>query len=167
MFVAILYIVLLFKIFTAPLWEDYICHCVDNRFRHVTCFGQWNVNRRWCISFLSKLRSSTSITMLLFSLYYEHSNCPERSFSISLGPGLKTPHGKAPASPWGTFKHEWEINFLCLCVRKIVPNITSVPIFLYFIYGMPVTAWLDKWCVGPCLGSEPPNPRPPKWGMRT
>uniref|UniRef100_A0A9L0SE50 COX assembly mitochondrial protein n=1 Tax=Equus caballus TaxID=9796 RepID=A0A9L0SE50_HORSE len=26
------------------------------------------------------------------------------------------------------------------------PDLTSVPIFLYFIYGTPTTAWLDKRC---------------------
>ena len=28
-------------------------------------------------------------------------------------------------------------------------------------------AWLDEWCVGPRLGSEPANLRPPKWSMCT
>ena len=53
-------------------------------------------------------------------------------------------------------------------VRKIGPELTSVPIFLYFVCGapatalqhglIPATAWLDKQCVGPCLGSELANP---------
>ena len=30
-----------------------------------------------------------------------------------------------------------------------------MPIFLYFICGMPATAWLDKRCVGPQPGSGP------------
>ena len=47
-------------------------------------------------------------------------------------------------------------------LRKIGPELTSVPIFLYFIRGMPVTAWLDKWCVGLHLGSELTNPGPLK-----
>ena len=53
--------------------------------------------------------------------------------------------------------------------KKISPELTSVPIFLYFFFicGMPTTAWLDKWCVGPHQGSELPNPGPPKRNMRT
>ena len=39
------------------------------------------------------------------------------------------------------------------------PELTSVPVFLYFICGTPVTAWLDKRCVYLCLGSEPANLR--------
>ena len=34
-----------------------------------------------------------------------------------------------------------------------------MPIFLYFICGMPATAWLDKRCIGLYhTGSEPENP---------
>lgn len=31
------------------------------------------------------------------------------------------------------------------CLRKILPELTSVPIFLYFMWDV-ATAWLDKWC---------------------
>ena len=57
------------------------------------------------------------------------------------------------------------IDFFFL--RKIIPELTSVPIFLYFICGAPTTVWLDKQCVGPCLGSELVNPRPPKGSVQT
>ena len=43
-------------------------------------------------------------------------------------------------------------------LRKTSPELTPVLIFLYFICGTPAMAWLDKWCVGPHLGSEPANP---------
>ena len=42
--------------------------------------------------------------------------------------------------------------FFFLLLRKIGPGLTSVLIFLYFICGMPVTAWLDKQYVGPAPG---------------
>ena len=32
---------------------------------------------------------------------------------------------------------------------------------------MPAKAWLDNQCVGPCQGSEPANPGPLKWSVRT
>ena len=32
------------------------------------------------------------------------------------------------------------------CLRKMGPELTSMPIFLYFIHGMPTTAWLAKRC---------------------
>ena len=44
--------------------------------------------------------------------------------------------------------------------RKTGPELTSVPIFFYFICGMPGIAWLDKCCIGPRPGSKPMNPRP-------
>ena len=47
-------------------------------------------------------------------------------------------------------------------LSKIGPELTSVLIFLYFMCGMPATAWLDKWCVGQHLGSKLANPGPPK-----
>ena len=47
-------------------------------------------------------------------------------------------------------------------LRKTGPELTSVSIFLYFISGMPATAWLDKQGVGPHQGSEPVNLGPPK-----
>ena len=35
--------------------------------------------------------------------------------------------------------------FVCVCVRKIGPELTSVPILLYFMWDA-ATAWLDEWC---------------------
>ena len=43
-------------------------------------------------------------------------------------------------------------------LRKISPELTSVPIFLYFRCGMRATAWLDKQCIGPHPGSKLVNP---------
>ena len=51
-------------------------------------------------------------------------------------------------------------------LRKIGPELTSVPVFLYFICGTPATAWLDKWSQRPYPGSKPANPGPPKWNMQ-
>ena len=42
-------------------------------------------------------------------------------------------------------------------MRKIGPGLTSVPIFLYFIWDI-ATAWLDKRCIGVRPGSEPGPP---------
>lgn len=55
-------------------------------------------------------RSSTWIMFLVFPLLWAQ-QCPDRNFSISLGSGLKTTDGKAPASPWWTCTCEWEIYF--------------------------------------------------------
>ena len=41
----------------------------------------------------------------------------------------------------------------CLCVRKTGTELSSVPVFLCFMWDA-ATAWLDEWCVGPRLGSE-------------
>ena len=55
-----------------------------------------------------------------------------------------------------------EDYFLChafwFFLRKISPELISMPIFLYFYMWMPATAWLDKWWVCPHPGSEPVNP---------
>ena len=53
-----------------------------------------------------------------------------------------------------------------MLVRKIGPELTSLPIFLYFMWGT-ATVWLDEQCVGLHPASEPENPRPPKWSTRT
>ena len=42
--------------------------------------------------------------------------------------------------------------------RKTGSELTSMPIFLYFICGMPTTAWLDKQCISPSSGSAPGEP---------
>ena len=52
-------------------------------------------------------------------------------------------------------------------LRMISSELTSVPIFLYFICRTPVTAWLDKQCVGPHPGSKLMNPGPPKERTQT
>ena len=44
--------------------------------------------------------------------------------------------------------------FLFPLVRKIGPELMSVPAFLYFMW-YTATAWLDEWCVGLCPGSKP------------
>ena len=49
-------------------------------------------------------------------------------------------------------------------LRKTSPELTSVPISS-ILCEMPATAWLDKWCVGPHLGSKLANPGPPEWNM--
>ena len=55
-------------------------------------------------------------------------------------------------------------NFL---KKKTIPELMSMPIFLYFICGAPDTAWLDKWCVGPHSESKPTNPGLPKRNVHT
>ena len=54
------------------------------------------------------------------------------------------------------------LALILLFLRKIGPELMSVPIFLYFICGTPDTAWLNKWYIGPCLGSEPVKPGRPE-----
>ena len=49
------------------------------------------------------------------------------------------------------------VFLLCVCVRKIGPELTSVPIFLYFTWDV-ATAWLDKQR---CVRSQDPNLRIP------
>ena len=56
------------------------------------------------------------------------------------------------------------IGFFGVCVRKIVPELTSVPIFLSFMWDT-VSAWPDGWFVGLSPGSEPANPSAPKRSM--
>ena len=63
------------------------------------------------------------------------------------------------AQPWNTIH-------LCVCVRKIGSELTSVPIFLYFMWDV-TTAWLDERCVGLHPGSKPVNPGSPKQNVRT
>ena len=36
-------------------------------------------------------------------------------------------------------------RFLCVCVRKIVPELTSVPMFLRFMWDA-TTVWPDEQC---------------------
>ena len=55
------------------------------------------------------------------------------------------------------------LNFIFLIysyflVRKIGPELISLPIFLYFYMWGAATAWLYELCVGLCLGPEPTNP---------
>ena len=41
----------------------------------------------------------------------------------------------------------WRREFLfgVFFVRKITTELTSVPVFLYFMWGA-ITAWFDSWC---------------------
>ena len=63
------------------------------------------------------------------------------------------------------YKHPPPIPLFLL--RKTGLELTSVPIFLYFISGMPAAAWLDKQYIGPHQGSKLTNPGPLKWNVQT
>ena len=65
--------------------------------------------------------------------------------------------------PWANIHCQSSTFFL----RKIGPELTSVPIFRYFTCGVPATAWLDKQSIGLRLGSEPVNHGPPKQSAQT
>ena len=58
------------------------------------------------------------------------------------------------------------ISFSSFLLRKIGPELTSVPIFLYFLYVGCCHSVSLMSGVGPCRGSEPMNPRLPKWSMQ-
>ena len=82
-------------------------------------------------------------------------------------------------------KKKTTLQFPFLFLGKISPELTSstnpplfakedwpwanicAHIFLYFVCGMPATAWLDKRCVGPRSGSKPVSPGPSKLSMWT
>ena len=55
------------------------------------------------------------------------------------------------------------LGFFFFFLRKISPELTSMPIFFYFICRTPATAWLDKQCIDPRPGSELVTPGLPKW----
>ena len=55
---------------------------------------------------------------------------------------------------------------LLFLLRKTGPGLTSVPIFLHFIWDA-ATAWLAKQCIGVRPGSEPGNPGPQQQSART
>ena len=55
-----------------------------------------------------------------------------------------------------------ESFFFFFLMREIGPELTSLAIFLCFVCGSLLHRGLTSG-VGPCLGSEPMNPRPLKW----
>ena len=52
-------------------------------------------------------------------------------------------------------------KYLISFVRKIGPELTSVSVFVCFMWDA-TTAWLDERCVSLRPGSEPVKPRLPK-----
>ena len=88
---------------------------------------------------------------------------------------------------WGVTANGYGVSFFSLfffLVRKFGPELTRVPIFLFFLEkdccwanicaSLPLfcmwdaaTEWLDEWCVGLCPGSELGNPGPLKWSSWT
>ena len=65
-------------------------------------------------------------------------------------------------------EEDWPWANICcqsffFCLRKIVDELTSVPVFLHFCMWDATTARLDEQCVGLCLGYEPVNPGLLKW----
>uniref|UniRef100_A0A8C4MNM5 Solute carrier family 25 member 30 n=2 Tax=Equus TaxID=9789 RepID=A0A8C4MNM5_EQUAS len=58
----------------------------------------------------------------------------------------------------------WDINKYVKKGKYIYPFFLILPLFCMWD---ATTAWFDEWCLGLCLGSEPANPRLPKWSVRT
>ena len=76
----------------------------------------------------------------------EKTNIREDGDNETVGDGVK--HSKT------LLKHRFYckdlvffLSFFFL-VRKIGPELTSMSIFVYFVWDT-TTAWLDEWCVGP------------------
>ena len=49
---------------------------------------------------------------------------------------------------WGRLALSYHLPTLLLFLRRTGPELTVMPIFLYFICGTPTTAWLAKWWHG-------------------
>ena len=106
-----------------------------------------------------------------FSTTLEHAHCITAIPNCFLYPGHSMWHhasmplhvlllaGMPPLLP---HKVSAEVLLSFFFFRKIGPEQTSVPIFLYFMCGMPATAWLDKQCLGAYPGSESANSRAAK-----
>ena len=68
-------------------------------------------------------------------------------------------------------EEDWPWANICcesssFCLRKMVSELTSVPIFPVFYVGCCHS--MTWWAVsGQCPGSEPVNPQPPKWNAWT
>ena len=58
-------------------------------------------------------------------------------------------------------------HIFIVLVRKIGPELTSVPVFLNFVCGTPPQHGLMSLCPGSVPESEPVNPRLLKWSMQT
>uniref|UniRef100_A0A9L0T0A2 Solute carrier family 51 member A n=1 Tax=Equus caballus TaxID=9796 RepID=A0A9L0T0A2_HORSE len=59
------------------------------------------------------------------------------------------------------------LPILLFLLRKTGPELTSMPISLYFICGTPATAWLDERCHVRTRDPNMANPGPPKRNVRT
>ena len=101
-----------------------------------------------------KVRTDDGLgTHILF--FVRDYNIPDRFLWVSLYP--------QPFHKTNTEIRFLNINFLFL--RKAGPELTSVTIFFYFICELPATAWLNKWCIRPCPGSELVNSGRGKWSV--
>ena len=72
------------------------------------------------------------------------------------GPFLRVLIAKACCNEGHPQRHSF---FFFSAVRKIVAELTSVPVFFSVVCGTLPQHWLDEWCVGLHPRSEPANRR--------
>ena len=129
-------------VFWISLWIAWYSHCIFPLYlSYLTLFIlKWEMDLKWILSTISG-----------YLLYNENLSPNSHLFIYFLR--KISPELTSAASPPLFAEEDWPW--------------TSMPISLYVICGMPTTAWLDKWCIGPHLGSELVNPRPLKQNLRT
>ena len=95
--------------------------------------------------------------ILTTTLWYGHSCCPHStnvgSEAAQRGQVSRPSYVEFPLSEWYIRNENLVVSHSCfnpfndfLFLRKISPELTSMPIFHYFTCGTPTTAWLAKWC---------------------
>ena len=108
--------------------------------------GFSKTTRSWCLStgWLAGISVSSSLPFILLPYLIQICSC-----AVWLSLRVCRCSFKAlfvmPITPFLCAFHEFPFCFL----RKVGPELTSMPIFIYFLCGTPATAWLDKLCVGP------------------
>ena len=157
----------------------------------VKCFSEHNFSKvkyrvqlyhvlppKWCVKYRSSAiryligswencggKSCTFIESRFLKSLFMLSKCHSVSIESSHSKGQITKYSYV--SSRNLSYHIFYVDIRFFFLRKIGPELTSMPIFLHFICGTPATAWLDKRCVGLYPGSEPANPKLPKQNLQT
>lgn len=133
---------------------------VECRCGHVTQFGQWNMSKNAQLFSSRGFKNQYVVCHIPFFPLQYTCNVPDRGWSFSLSPGVKTAWNRGLTKPWEICSvsekytlvvHNWNFEVICNCniTSSILTNIRSAKWMLTLItkQNLPLSFYIKSQCI--------------------